>query len=345
MIYLFTGIPGSSKTLNVIKFVSESEIFKGREVYYHRIKDLKLPWIELTEDEVMSWDTLPHGSVLIVDEAQYLMPTRDSRKSMPDWITKMSEHRHSGYDFIFISQSPMLLDAGFRRFVGKHTHIERVFGLESAKWLTWEKCVADVDDHFKKQEAVVKRVKFDKKYYGVYKSAEVHTHKKRIPLKVFLPVIALILIVGFMYNFVTRWGEKGKQPVAVHSEVSTVAVDRDTSSFGLRSTAGRAAVLTTAEYVNNLSPRLADVPWSAPAYDGLTVPKSFPRPQCIRHNLTGVCKCYTQQSTPLTISETACNNYVENGYFDSSKPDDYNSGEKPEARGEGAGAAAYPRAS
>ena len=58
MIYLFTGAPGSSKTLNVIKTISEDSTFKGRDVYYHRIKELKLPWISLDENEVKEWDTL-----------------------------------------------------------------------------------------------------------------------------------------------------------------------------------------------------------------------------------------------------------------------------------------------
>ena len=167
MIYLFTGAPGSSKTLNVIKTVCEDSTFKGRDIYYHRIKELKLPWISLDDNEVKEWDTLPDGAVLVVDEAQYLMPVRDPRKPLPEWILKMSEHRHKGYDLIFMTQSPNLLDAGFRRFVGRHTHIELIFGLESAKWLTWEKCVTEVDDHFKRKEAVIKRVGFDKKYFGI----------------------------------------------------------------------------------------------------------------------------------------------------------------------------------
>lgn len=328
MIYLFTGVPGSSKTLNVIKMVCEDQAFKGREVYYHRIKELQLPWIQLDEDEVKAWDTLPHGSVLVVDEAQYLLPARDSRKSMPDWITKMSEHRHSGYDLIFISQSPMLLDAGFRRFVGKHTHIERVFGMQSAKWLTWEKCVSDVEDHFKRKEAVVKRVGFDKKYYGVYKSAEVHTHKRKMPMKVFIPFIALVVIIGFLVSFVGRWGDRAQELTG--ADLGHVSSDVQ-SSIGLGSFGKPATIKTVEQYVDDRTPRLSDVPWSAPVYDELTVPKSFPRPQCIRFNLTGKCKCFTQQATPLNISVTACYNYVENGYFDHTKSDDYNSTDKAAA--------------
>lgn len=332
MIYLFTGVPGSSKTLNVLKMVNEDPTFKGREIYYHRIKELKLPWIELTADEVMEWDTLPDGAVLVVDEAQYLIPTRDSRKPMPDWITKMSEHRHKGYDLIFITQNPMLLDAGFRRFVGRHIHIERVFGMQSAKWLSWERCVSDVDDYFKRKEAVVKRVHFDKKYYGLYKSAEVHTHRRKIPFKVFLPFVFLILVVGIVIHFVSSWGDRS--PLVDVSKSADIPVLGAGGSLlpNLNLGSGnKPKSITAQDYVAALTPRLPDVPWSAPIYDAITAPKSFPRPQCIRNNVTGVCKCFSQQATPITISQTACYNYVENGYFDHTKPDDYYQSSQPAA--------------
>ena len=341
MIYLFTGVPGSSKTLNVLKMVNEDPTFKGREIYYHRIKELKLPWIELSADEVMEWDTLPHGAVLVVDEAQYLMPTRDSRKPMPDWIVKMSEHRHKGYDLIFITQNPMLLDAGFRRFVGKHIHIERVFGMQSAKWMTWEKCVSDIEDHFKRKEAVVKRVPFDKKYYDLYKSAEVHTHKRKLPLKVFIPFIFLAVVIGLVIHFLNRWDDRNSADLVDGSAPSHQSGSASLlPSLGAGTLTNSSKAMTAQEYTQALTPRLPDVPWSAPIYDAVTAPKSFPRPQCIRNNVTGVCKCFSQQATPITISQTACYNYVENGYFDHTKPDDYYQSSRPAAN---AGEQGLPR--
>jgi zona occludens toxin len=327
MIYLFTGAPGSSKTLNVIKMISEDSTFKGRDIYYHRIKELKMPWISLNENEVKDWDTLPSGAVLVVDESQYLMPVRDPRKPLPEWILKMSEHRHKGYDLIFLTQSPNLLDAGFRRFVGRHTHIERIFGLESAKWLTWEKCVTEVDDHFKRKEAVIKRVGFDKKYFGTYKSAEVHTHKRKIPAKVFIPFIALIFLIFLVIYFLNSWSNRidnNQLPDSITAPVEKLAGMVKSSSVTVNGTNSTVS-LTTDEYIRVHTPRLPDVPWSAPVYDALTVPKTFPRPQCIRFNRgydnPPLCKCYTQQATPLSISDKACNRYVDNGYFDHTRPD------------------------
>lgn len=328
MIYLFTGIPGSSKTLNVIKFVSEDKAFKDREIYYHRIKELQLPWIKLDEADVMAWDTLPDGSVLVVDEAQYLMPVRDPRKPLPDWILKMSEHRHKGLDLIFITQSPMLLDAGFRRFVGRHIHIERHFGLESAKWFQWEKCVSEVDDHFKRKEAVIKRVAFDKKYYGVYKSAEVHTHKRRIPLKVIIPFVGLAVLISLIWYLLSSFKNKASPNVESPFDPASVAsqvIDPVKGFSVLNTEPAKKTFITTEEYIKQHQPRVADIPASAPIYDELTKPRAFPRPQCIKFNATvdepEICKCFTQQATPLTISEVACNRYVKNGWFNHTKPD------------------------
>lgn len=341
MIYLFTGAPGSSKTLNVIKTICEDSTFKGRDIYYHRIKELKLPWISLDDNEVKEWDTLPDGAVLVVDEAQYLMPVRDPRKPLPEWILKMSEHRHKGYDLIFMTQSPNLLDAGFRRFVGRHTHIERIFGLESAKWLTWEKCVTEVDDHFKRKEAVIKRVGFDKKYFGTYKSAEVHTHKRKIPAKVFIPFIALFFLIALVIHFVNSWGDRIDTtiPESITAPMENIAGAIKSNTVSVNSNSGS---LTVDQYIEAHTPRIPDVPWSAPVYDALTVPKTFPRPQCIRFNRgydsPPVCKCYTQQATPLEISDRACNRYVDNGYFNHTKPDnfsDFQGGDSAQARDQG----------
>lgn len=334
MIYLFTGSPGASKTLNVIKFICEDKAFKDRDIYYHRIKELTLPWIRLDEEEVMAWNTLPEGAVLIVDEAQYLMPVRDPRKPLPEWILKMSEHRHKGYDLVFITQSPMLLDAGFRRFVGRHTHIERVFGMESARHLTWEKCVTEIEDYHKRKEAVVKRVGFDKKYFGVYKSAEVHTHKRKIPAKAFVPFVMLAAAICAILYLINSWNSKGaassQQKSSINSSQPTNPIESigDVLSGGKGLNATKQPHATKEEYIALHTPRIADVPWSAPVYDELTQPKSFPRPQCVRFNKTEdkpeVCKCFTQQATPLDISVEACNRYVNHGYFDYTKPDDYN---------------------
>lgn len=317
MIYLITGTPGASKTLNTLKLVCESDTFKGREIYYFNISELQLPWTQLGEDEIKRWFDLPHGAVIVVDEAQGIFPQRPPTRTAPEHVERLAQHRHSGYDFVLVTQNPKMLDSTVRYLVERHIHFERQFGLESAKQLSWEKCVDDPNNESRKSLAVVKRVAFDKKYYGLYKSAEVHTVKKQIPFKVFAPFIllAVVIVVGY-WRFQERYGTK-PAPVAVAPaphQSSTVLTSQPKQD--------REPVKTLQDYVDERTPRLHDVPSSAPIYDKLTVVKSFPRPQCLMFKTSGKCNCFTQQATPLDISYAACVNYVKNGYFDATKSDD-----------------------
>lgn len=335
MIHLITGIPGASKTLNTIAYIDSNPDFANRPIYYIRIKELTLPWIELNEDGIRDWQTLPDGSIIVIDEAQYIFPTRDPKKPLPEFILALSEHRHRGFDFFVITQSPMLLDAGFRRFVGKHTHYERVFGMQSAKRFEWEKCQSDVDDFFIRKSAVISRVSFPKKYFGVYKSAEIHTVKRKIPFKVFAPFLLLALIIGVgWYHFHDRFDPPSVEPLKEKVKEIT-----DVNAFASNSMNGSKPKrpLTQQEYIELRTPRIADVPSSAPIYDELTKPKSFPKTQCMRSEATHVCQCYTQHATKLNISESVCNSIVDSGYFDDTKSD------LPEPSAEGAGKSEAPR--
>ena len=58
MLTIITGLPGHGKTLYALSMVPEE--YKDREIYYHGIDDLKLPWIYL--DDPTKWHQLPDGS-------------------------------------------------------------------------------------------------------------------------------------------------------------------------------------------------------------------------------------------------------------------------------------------
>jgi len=97
---------------------------------------------------------------------------------------------------------------------------------------------------------------------------------------------------------------------------------------------------TLEQYLGSRVPRIQDVPGSAPIYDQLNTPQSFPKPVCIAttdrelisrnrrrmsigdtdDGLTG-CRCNTQQGTLLEASFEFCLSVVQNGYFDDTKPD------------------------
>ena len=50
-------------------------------------------------------------------------------------------------------------------------------------------------------------------------------------------------------------------------------------------------------------------------YDQVTEVKTWPRPNCMRSELTKSCKCFTQQATPMDVTEDICNGIVDDGWF------------------------------
>ena len=321
MLYLYTGTPGSSKTLNVIKFVDNDSAFKNRPIYYHRITDLTLPWTQLSADEIRDWQSLPDGSVVIVDEAQYLFPQRGPRHLVPPFLEALTEHRHRGFDFIFMTQHPKLIDTALRRLIGRHIHLERQFGLQSAKSIAWEKCVDDPEDYHKRRQAVISRVPFDKKYFGVYKSAEVHTHKKRVPAKIWILLLVMLLTATGVYAAISGFMDRADSTESATESLPANPGLLDAVSLIDDQSPGDQA------YTDQFTPRLPDVPWSAPVYDDITKPQTFPRPQCYHvrsGSREGQCHCFTQQATKLTISHDACLNYVYSRYFDHTVAEDRN---------------------
>src|SRR5690606_19342440 len=102
------------------------------------------------------------------------------------------------------------------------------------------------------------------------------------------------------------------------------------------------------QYLESRAPRVRDIPASAPIYDQLATPQSFPKPVCIASSDSRLlarnrsrmeveyyngsfigCRCNTQQGTRLDVSFDFCISVVENGYFDDTRPD---SGPSPSDR-------------
>lgn len=322
MITLITGVPGSSKTLNTINEVLTNDTYKNRPVYYYNIPEVQLDWQSLDEAGAKAWFDLPHGSVVILDECQRIFRPMKYGDKVPAHIEQLETHRHLGIDLFVITQHPKLIDTKVRRLVGRHLHFKRQFGMESATRIEFQKCADDPDDYFAQKEAIKKRIKFPKKLYGVYKSSEEHTHKRKIPAKLYGVGVAIVVACFLLYQAVTGFGSEPAVASPISDPTDIIKTDKvpQAEKIDLSWSAQR-------------TPRQKDVPWSAPVYDGLTEVKSFPRPQCIQKAKTGVCNCFTQQATPLDISHRQCLVIVQNGYFDPTKTDPARSGEGSSGEG------------
>lgn len=359
MLFLRTGLPGAGKTLNTIKEIDEEHAadpanpnlrrhkdphdpnLPPRTIYYNGIPDLKTDqlkskWVEWETPE--EWFNLPDGCVIVIDEAQGTFGT-DVRTRV-EKVTRFEKHRHHGWDVHIITQHPSLICSPVRKLVGKHINFIRPYGRTKGVFRhEYEMCIDSPERRSNFKMAQESRIEFDAHYFGLYKSATVHTHKKITPSFVkIIPLIILAILIpiavlggGFYYLMSKKEVESG---TLMDSKTPKTAPD-------VRSVAQGKPLPKPLDvsYVDQYKPRIADVQASAPRYDESNKPRDFPRPTCMsstdirmllnaksRNQKVGVhngedtvCQCYTQQSTRMATSFEFCMSVVENGYFDDTK--------------------------
>ncbi|MBS9723029.1 zonular occludens toxin domain-containing protein [Stutzerimonas stutzeri] len=348
MLVIRTGKPGHGKTLNTIREVDQKAHAEGRVVYFHNINGLKpdqlqAQWFEFEDPE--KWFELPNDSIIVVDEAQGWFGARDPRARPPEHITRFETMRHQGHEVHLVTQDPRYLDVHLRRLCNSHIHYWRVF--KSAQLLRFESevVVEKVELKTSFKDADKKSLRLDKRYFGAYTSSNAKHHfQTKVPTK-FILALCVILGAGILvYRAYERYAaEKAQAPTATSAPAgSMVEQVRDTVGSFIKP-AGETktdAPDSVASYIERRVPRVPQVPSSAPIYDELTRPVSFPRLYCMSstdpaiyarefgrmahavvNGTPTVCQCYTQQSTRVETDFAFCMRVVENGVFDPTLPD------------------------
>jgi len=327
MIDLLTGLPGNAKTLHGLELMIARATAEQRPVYYSGLKEFKsddprlngTQWIEF---DPLKWHTdVPSGSLIFIDECQKIFRNRSMGANPPAHVTELEEHRHKGLDFLLISQHPSLVDPAIRRLTQTHRHMVRIFGMEASTVHKWN----GTKDNCDKSRADSEKTKwsFNKKLYGLYKSADAHTMKRSIPFRVkmllFVPVI-LIAAGYYVYSMVAKKTAPVVAPTAVATAVGPGPIG------AIAPVAKFDPVVDAVAYVNQVTPRVAGLPHTAPKYDELTKPVRVPVPAaCIQRGLDQ-CKCLTQQGTPMEVEFNMCVQFARNGWFQ-----DFNDEAKPVA--------------
>jgi len=199
MITIITGTPGSGKTLKCVEMILEYRK-QGRAVYAD-INGLNIEGVKPSPDD---WRDTPEGSVVIYDEAQdkqvdgksIFASTGKSGPSDYEVVRAMEKHRHTGYDLIFITQSPTFLHSHIRKLTGKHYHVYRALGLKSATVYGWDRAVSDPNDYHEQNKADKQRWSYPASLFSHYKSATVHTHKFKMPSKLIYLGMAVAICFG-----------------------------------------------------------------------------------------------------------------------------------------------------
>jgi len=317
MIYLFTGAPGSGKTLRAIWYLVSLPPDHNWRTIYTNITDLKIPGkkvLPLPE----SWQTAPKGSIFVIDEVQKVWPStgKQGLSTKPD-VLALDEHRHGGYDFYLITQHPTLVDSTVRKFVTMHEHLVRASGREMARVFSKNR-VFEVGDARELKAAESAFWRYPKEYYDYYKSADIHVVRKfKLPWGLKLLITFLVIAIIYVaYHFYSHRGivgvatDQGKK-VVTDSVITAGEKAQQEIDVGKAETPG----LEESHYIERIPSR----PETAPLYDGLRVPTQFPViVGCITYkefDQTETCNCFTQQATKVDVPDKECRSMVASRRF------------------------------
>ena len=157
MIRLFTGTPGSGKSLHAARCISDylltrKNVIANFEVNLSVFKKrrlgnfLQVDNIDITPQMFYAYSLANHAckpngnmienqTLIIIDECQILFNSRDwNVKNRMDWCTFFMQHRKYGYNIILVSQADRLIDRQIRCLVEyevKHRKVSN-FGIIGA---------------------------------------------------------------------------------------------------------------------------------------------------------------------------------------------------------------------
>lgn len=130
MIILYSGTPGSGKSLHSASDIINRIKFKHMTIgnfpiaidtpYYKFVdKELTVPFLINFSREYFRTHKYKEGAIKVyIDEAQLLFNCRDFQRNDRDiWISFFTQHRHLGYDIIFMCQFERMLDRQIRSLI------------------------------------------------------------------------------------------------------------------------------------------------------------------------------------------------------------------------------------
>lgn len=305
MITFISGAPGTGKSAALVSMLAE--LGKDRQIFVHGIPDLRVPH-EVLEDPTKWHETVPDGSVMVVDEAQnFLRPAGPGQKP-PEYIAKHETHRHRGIDIYYISQGPNLIHANVRALIGRHVHL-RDLGVLGRWWYEWPECADNCRTAWK-NAPIKKRYRLPKHVFSQYKSASLHVKPIRsFPWMLVVMVVALIALAVLVWRVYGIISDKNK-PVAPPGQ--TFPSSGPSASVKDAASGMAAAVDPSVGPVDDRVawiPRVSSKPESAPAFDHLRAVAVMP---VVAGGVCGAkgCVCYSQQGTVLHMSVDECRAWI-----------------------------------
>jgi len=314
VIYLHSGDIGSGKTLSAVER-GMAWVKEGRRVFELGVNECnhEATGIQPFPTTLDRWfEPLQPGDVLIVDEIQDHLPKGFTARSVPEWVKLFAKSRHRGVDLLWITQDPRNMDSFPRRLVNEHRHYVNKWGGEEAKVFVWPSGVEEPDSSTEKKRDDKFDWKYPKELYGLYKSAEAHTRKKYTPRQVKLlrwslaaaAVCVLVAVLVVKFKFMSA--------SAAHDAKPSLLAVSPASMFEQPESKGR-HVLSKAEWVARMVPRVDGLLWTAPLFDDRK-PVSEPETYCMAME-PDRCACISEQGTKIKMQYDACMSIVRNGVY------------------------------
>ncbi|MBN9411380.1 MAG: hypothetical protein J0H69_19730 [Burkholderiales bacterium] len=307
MIYLTSGANGAGKTLLTLYDVRAQQLKENRPVYFNGFEAgqqlLDWGWQKFDPKE---WQALPDGSICVMDEAQNEFPMRQAGSAVPDYVNAIAQFRRKrGFDFWMVTPHPRLLDVFIRRLIESpswHRHLKRNFGADVVSELKFNFVNVDCDKPGSGDKGTVTTRLYPKEVYNWYRSASLHTGKKKLPRQFWILCAVAVAIPVFGWF---AWQRVGKTKLTEKAEAQPIAT---------AAPAGRQGPMSADEYAQSFKPRVPGLPHTAPRYDGVTAPQQAPMPvACVQ--TVARCQCYSQQATLMAVPRELCAQIVAGGFF------------------------------
>lgn len=328
MIFWYTGQPGHGKSLHAIERAMDF-VAAGRIVYACNVKGLdyeKTGMQEMTPEQFKDWpNSLPDGSVVLVDECYQhgMLPKRPPGAKLPAHVDELARHRHRGLDFIFVSQSPSKqCDEFIVDLIEEQIHVRRMFGTKFVELRKFDRHERNPE---KARPLSVQRHTLNRKSKGLYVSTVLDTSEKRVPWYYYALGVALVVVPIYGWWILGRVGDKLSGETLSPPAQSDKAAGADGARSATAATAAQEQPkpLRETDYVAWLTPRVPSQPWTAQAYDGLTVPREPPRIFCMSSGrMIGKawkvesCKCLTDQGTTYNLDMMTCGRISRDGQYE-----------------------------
>ncbi|MFM7810791.1 MAG: zonular occludens toxin domain-containing protein, partial [Acinetobacter junii] len=313
---------------------------------YTNIKALKIDYVRAL---VIDWRKCPDGSILVIDEVQLVPPYNDNKNKNDDIVQELTIHRHRGFDFWFITQSPIYLHPTIKELISCHLHITRPY------WRTPK--VYQYGSLRQYPNTLINKLNCESKFsfkpkdsiFKLYKSTSIDTSKKRTPAGLyvfgFFILVAISIFLygvsggsGFLGHFFGSYEKKMEVKKQTSTSQNSNAPTSDPNvktNFDANTECRKAINVEKPECVKWFDAFKTD------KQENATVSYDPEQPYLTQSNLTynvtskplfsgcakfnGKYYAYTQQGTRLDVSSEDCKRLIEDGdrpfnYFATQQP-------------------------